>query len=272
MFGFLIKKSFCDSWDHLFLELIVNSIFVLTTAACGLLGSWLITSGRMEALPAWLQYVIFGAALALFFIFYSVIAMSFGEVAAEIADFNGTHILDFFKNIPHVLKDACLFGLLNAGITIVSFIGIPWYFTQGTYFYFFLGGVFLWVYIFVILAFQWFIPIRSLMKNSFKKCLKKCFILTLDNTIFTIGMALYSLIMIICSVIFMGLIPSLAGIQMACTDALRLRLYKYDYLELHPELQTKRDRRKIPWEELIYEDRETLGPRKLKSFIFPWKE
>ena len=50
------------------------------------------------------------------------------------------------------------------------------------------------------------------------------------------------------------------------------RLYKYDYLEEHPELTTKKERRHIPWEELIYEDRETLGPRKLKSFIFPWKD
>ena len=36
--------------------------------------------------------------------------------------------------------------------------------------------------------------------------------------------------------------------------------------------KTKKERRQIPWEELIYEDRETLGPRKLKSFIFPWKD
>ena len=25
-------------------------------------------------------------------------------------------------------------------------------------------------------------------------------------------------------------------------------------------------------EELIYEDRETLGPRKLRTFLFPWKD
>lgn len=272
MFGFLIKKSFCDSWDNLFTELIVNVIFVLVNAGLGLLGSWLVTSGIFDSMAGWLQYVLLAAGFSFFFIFYAVMAMAFGEVAAKIADFNGVHIADFFKNIPHVLKDASLFGLMNAAITLVSVIGIPWYFKQGTYFYFFLGGVFLWAYIIVMLALQWFIPIRSIMKNNFKKCLKKCFILFLDNTWFTICMALYTLVMFLASIIFMGLIPSLAGIQMAATDALRLRLYKYDYLELHPELKTKRERRNIPWEELIYEDREALGPRKLKSFLFPWKE
>ena len=52
----------------------------------------------------------------------------------------------------------------------------------------------------------------------------------------------------------------------------RIRLYKYDYLEEHPELTTKKERKQIPWEDLIYEDRANLGPRGLKALLFPWKE
>ena len=85
-------------------------------------------------------------------------------------------------------------------------------------------------------------------------------------------MGIYDLILLAFSVLFIGFFPSIAGILIANTNALRLRLYKYDYLEEHPELTTKKERRQIPWEDLIYEDRETLGPRKLKSFIFPWKD
>jgi hypothetical protein len=55
-------------------------------------------------------------------------------------------------------------------------------------------------------------------------------------------------------------------------NALRLRLYKYDYLEAHPEIKTAKERRIIPWDELIQEDKDALGPRSFKSFIFPWKE
>ena len=129
-----------------------------------------------------------------------------------------------------------------------------------------------WIDLFIILAFQWFIPIRSLMHNNFKKCLKKSFLIFFDNKGFTFLTALYNLVLIAISVFFIGFIPSFSGILLANTNALRIRLYKYDYLEEHPELETRAEQKQIPWEELIYEDREALGPRKFKSFIFPWKE
>ena len=64
----------------------------------------------------------------------------------------------------------------------------------------------------------------------------------------------------------------MSGITIGNTNALRILLYKYDYLEEHPELRTKKERRCIPWNELIREDKEILGPRKLRSFLFPWKD
>ena len=198
--------------------------------------------------------------------------MAFGELAFSIANFDGIHFTDFFKKIPSVLKDAALISLLCAALSILSVIGIRWYFTQGNYVYLFMGCVFVWFDFFAIITLQWFVAVRSIMHNNFKKCLKKCLIIMLDNTGFSIGMAFYSLILTAFSIFLVGLIPSVSGITLARVNALRLRLYKYDYLELHPELKTKRERKEIPWEELIYEDRETLGPRKFKSFIFPWKD
>ena len=94
----------------------------------------------------------------------------------------------------------------------------------------------------------------------------------MDNTGFSIFMALYTIILGALSILPIGFFPSIAGIGIAKANAFRLRMYKYDYLEEHPELKTPRERRNIPWEELIFEDRETLGPRKLRSFLFPWKE
>ena len=130
----------------------------------------------------------------------------------------------------------------------------------------------IWVDVFIFLSLQWFIPIRSTMHNNFRKILKKCFIIFFDNTGFSIFIALNNLVALILSVLFIGILPSVGGIIINTQNAFRIRLYKYDYLEAHPELQTKKERKLIPWEELIYEDRETLGPRKLKSFIFPWKD
>ena len=132
--------------------------------------------------------------------------------------------------------------------------------------------IILWLDVFFFIAIQWFIPIRATMHNDFKKCLKKCFIIFFDNTGFSLAMTLYNLILIVLSVAFIGFLPSVSGWLIANCNALRILLYKYDYLEEHPELQTKKERKQIPWEELIYDDRETLGPRKFKSFLFPWKE
>jgi hypothetical protein len=43
---------------------------------------------------------------------------------------------------------------------------------------------------------------------------------------------------------------------------------KYDYLEENP----RADRKHIPWETLLREERERVGKRTLKGMIFPWKE
>jgi putative membrane protein len=65
--------------------------------------------------------------------------------------------------------------------------------------------------------------------------------------------------------------PGVSGVILAYNNALRLRMYKYDWLETQSGLSRKDARRRIPWDELLAEDKETLGPRDFKSFIFPWK-
>ena len=72
------------------------------------------------------------------------------------------------------------------------------------------------------------------------------------------------------------IVPGLNGILLSSTKALRLRLYKYDWIEkmsgTDPEFENNRDKRnEVPWDELLADDKESLGPRKLSSFVFPWK-
>jgi hypothetical protein len=61
-------------------------------------------------------------------------------------------------------------------------------------------------------------------------------------------------------------------------EALRLRLLKYDWLETRTaeqggDLFKKGWKQvKIPWEELLAEEKDKTGKRSLKSFFFPWKE
>ena len=263
MFGFIIKKNFCDGWDNL-LSVVFTNILLL------FVGLGLVYLNLL-ALNVHLSLILLSFPISC--IVLSILIFAYGDSAAKIANFEGIRIVDYFKNIPAVLKDATIFGLLFSLFVILSVICFEFYFIEHrTMGYAFIGAIILWLDVFVLLALQWFIPIRSLMKNNLKKCLKKSFIILFDNTGFTIMIALYNLVLLILSIFFIGLVPAMTGILISCTNALRLRLYKYDYLEEHPELTTKKQRKNIPWEELIYEDRETLGPRKLRSFLFPWKD
>lgn len=261
MYGFLLKKNFCDGWDNLLSIVITNIIFLLVLV--GIIGMNFVASKST---------VLIIIAFVLSFVIVSIAAFAYGDTAAAIADFRGIRYADFFRAIPGVLKDATLFGVMCALIVIVSGYSIDYYFSRQTTLSFMIGIAICWIDLFVLLSLQWFVPLRSNMHNNFRKCLRKCFIIFFDNTAFSVLMALYTILLLILSFFFIGLLPSLAGISIAKANALRIRLYKYDYLEQHPELTTKRQRRQIPWEELIYDDRETLGPRKLRSFLFPWKD
>lgn len=272
MYGFLLKKNFCDGWDNLFSVVVINVIFTISMVGIILLSSFVTTKLGDDTTNMAFYLIQTGIMLLGIFIF-SIFNFAYGELAAKIANFEGIHILDFFKRIPSVLKDAALFAIFITIIIFLSVYSIYFYIIQQqSYMSLFVGALIFWIDIFILLSLQWFAPIRSTFHNPFFKCLKKCFIIFMDNTGFSLFMAFYTLILIALSILPIGFFPSLTGVSIAKHNAFRLRMYKYDYLEEHPELKTPRERRKIPWEELIYEDREALGPRKLRSFLFPWKE
>ncbi len=264
MFGFILKKNFCDGWDNLISVIIANLVFLFSGIGLVLLNA---LAGRTQSEILSLLVLLFSV------VFLSILIFAYSDSAAHIANFDGIHILDFFKAIPGALKDGALFGLMNAGVFLISSFSIRYYIVDsGSLLGFGLGCAIFWVDFFYLLAMQWFIPIRALMHNNFAKCFKKSFIILFDNTGFSLLMALYNLVLLALSVVCIGFFPSMSGILIADTNALRILLYKYDYLEEHPELRTKKERRQIPWDDLISEDRDILGPRPIRSFLFPWKD
>jgi hypothetical protein len=64
------------------------------------------------------------------------------------------------------------------------------------------------------------------------------------------------------------LAPGPAGALLFLDEAFRLRLLKYDYLEANPDA----NRKQIPWDALLIDERERTGTRTLRNFIFPWKD
>lgn len=205
---------------------------------------------------------------------FMIAIFAYGNNAAKIANFGLGPVKEYFGDIiPHA-KDGFCFGLICGAIVIMGSVGIPYYmslFRSGSLIGIFFAACVFWCVIIALLSLQWFIPIRTLLKDNFKVSLKKCFIIFFDNPGISVFLFLYHCAIGAVSIFLLGCAPGITGIQISLTNALRILLYKYDYLNEHPELKG-RQRNKIPWEELLAKDKETLGPRTLRSFIFPWKD
>ena len=119
------------------------------------------------------------------------------------------------------------------------------------------------------LASQYFFPVHCRLGDKPGKSLKKCFIMLLDNTIFTVGMGIVTIIILALSAFTVFLLPGIGGVIIFHQAAFKLRLYKYDYLEEHPNVKNKKQ---IPWERYLQEERKRVGKRTLRGMIFPWKE
>lgn len=261
MYGFFLKKNFCDGWDNIFSIFISNFVIMIVSLGLAYIIS-LIVKNNIFA------FCLIGITMV---IVVCVLVVAYGTIAADIADFRSVYIKDFFLAIPASIKDGVFLGILISASVAAFAVGIPFYMTQESFFSFILVSMMIWIALLEIMILQWFVAVRSIMHNDFFKCMKKCLVITFDNLGFSLFMIIYDILLLVISFFALGLAPSFSGITLGKVNALRLRLYKYDYLENHPELKTVRERKNIPWKELIKDDEETLGPRTLKSFIFPWK-
>ena len=229
MFGFFLKKNFCDVWDNLFYLILTNVLPV----AIGV-GSYFAISASAAINP-------------------------------------------YLPNAVFVLCAGVLMSVLFAVLVLVVRIAFSFYLgmylKNGSLMSILLAAVLAWFFFIVVMALQWFVPLYFLQEdNTFGKNLKKSFIVYFDNAGFSFLMLLHNLVLCVLTILTFGLIPGLNGITLSCTNACRLRLYKYDWFEEHPEyLEDKEKRASVPWDELIADDKESLGQRKLSSFLCPWK-
>ncbi|MFI3258235.1 MAG: hypothetical protein R3Y36_08065 [Spirochaetales bacterium] len=259
-----MKKNFCDGWDNLLWIVAFNLVAILLAAGTFFAFTSLIT------IP-FLSLAILFVAVCLIMIPVSAIS----DACARIADFKSVPIKEVFMNFRNVIKDAVLFGASVSVLCFVVAVALPFYFDlyflNGNIMGLFLFAMIFWMLIVTILALQWFMPLRSHFGGGFRKNIKKSFIVFFDNVGFSIFLFIYTLILSVLTPLLAFMAPGITGILLAQNNALRLRLYKYNWLEEHPEIPPKQARKQIPWDELLGDDRETVGPRDLKSFIFPWK-
>lgn len=261
MIGFFIKKNFFDGWDHL-LSLVFPNLILFA-----------LTIGGYFLADLVLNVSVFASLLVLGILWcaIAVAVFAFGPCAAQIASFKSVTFRDWLRNFRSSWKVGIGFGLITFLLPLLGTITIPFYLQMEGMVGLFLAALVFWFIFVCALSLQWFLPVRCLMGNDFKRCLKKSFIIFFDNPGFSLFIFIYTIFLAVLSIALFMTVPSFCGIVLAHVNALRLRLYKYDWLEEHPDA-TPAQKKHIPWKELMAEDRENVGPRTLKNFIFPWKD
>lgn len=267
MFGFFLKKNLADGWDNLFF-LVLTNVFSIMVVAFGVFALKIAAD-----INPWVQNLVL---IALGGVMMTV-NFAQGACALKMSNFDSPSFGTFFRAFTYVWKVSFSFGAFLVLAALLLRIGFIYYLGFGGKLGVLIIAVLGWFSLISAMALQWFVPLYFLQEqNGFMKCLRKSFIIFFDNPWFSIGCFLYNVLLFALSCVLFLLAPGFSGLVLSTTNALRLRLKKYDWLEemeaKEPGFTNDRDKRyNVPWDELIKEDRETLGPRKLSSFIFPWR-
>jgi len=248
-------------WDNMFRIVLINLGFIICTAfpifVPGLIGQ---LTGITE-----LEIVIAAIGILLCTFYLSAAALSL----KSISDYGSFGFSEFFK----AFKMTWPAGLVMGGIVFAFFLAatviIPFYLNmEPPVMGLAIAAILFWILIFALLSFQYFFTVYARLGADIKKTFKKCMIIFLDNSALSIFLIIHNFLGLLLSIIFAFMFPGPAGILLYLDEALRLRLLKYDWLEANPGA----DRRKIPWDALLIEEREKTGTRTFKNFVFPWKD
>ena len=257
MIGFFIKKAFFDGWDNLIGMVLQNLIYIV------LFGSFLATFYLLE-----ISSVLFFTLIVVLLLLTCIFLGGTSNVVFGYSNYEKEIWEPFGRGIRRNLKHSLLFFIVSVILFFIATLAIPFYASMSNIIGMIVSVVLVWVLVVVLFALPYYFPLMNLLPGDRPlKTFKKCFIILGDNLGFSLFFFLYNIIVVAFSVCTMGMIPGACGYMLASQDAMKLLMFKYDYLEEHPDA----NRRKLAWNELLYDEKEKVGPRSLKSMIFPWK-
>ena len=261
MKGLLIRKAFYDGWDSV-LFLLLGNILLFVVAFGGFALAHLTAP----------TFGIFLTILAIAILLLGVLLLAISDELARVSAFQPFSLKRFFLSMKKYLLLGPLYILIFIFFLVLFPLAVYWYFSLGGLLGTVLGLIMFWISLIFYLAFQWFLPVKSQLEGNFVKALKKCFIIFFDNPGFSLFMLLYSLVILVLSMIPFLLLPGISGILLAQNEAFRLLMRKYDWMEEHPELDFATARKNVPWDEVLSEEYDAVDSRSLKGLIFPWRD
>lgn len=257
MILFLLKKTFFDVWDNLFTIFFVNVGCTLIIGA----GLYLPSLLSFHPVPFYLGILL---SLAAFSLYVGGAAL----LARDVADYQAPGLKQFGRYLKEAWQAALALLVVIIAQLFILLVIIPWYFKMGHVVGLVIASLLFWVNVIGWLAMQYYFPVQSRLTRHFKKIAQKSLLLFFDNPGFSVFLGGGTLLLLVLSGVTAFLFPGLGVILLWHQVGLKLRLYKYDYLEQHPEAQ----KQPIPWDALLAEDRDRVGSRTLRGMIFPWKE
>jgi uncharacterized membrane protein YesL len=260
MFGHALKKAFFDLWDHLFFALVVNLAFTLVTlglATVPYLFAGLGTGAQALFLPVPFLAAALVGGIATFW-------------AKDIVTEGSARFADVLHHFQASWKPSLAFGvawlLMAAGVVF----GVPFYTQLNPVFGFIFGVVMAWLVFFGAGMGLFYPGLNAQVEPSLKKLFKKSFLVFLANPWTSAVMVVVFVLSLVLSVFTLGFFPGILGISIWLQVCFRFVLAKYEWMEKNPDLDFKKT--KVPWDEILADDMERVGPRSLKSLIFPWKD
>jgi len=260
MIGFVIRKTLYDLWDNMFKIVVLNLGFIIVTLIpvfLPVLSAKFIDSTALQITLSALGILVCSIYLA-----------SASVTIKSISNYSTFEFADIFKNLKTALPAGLFMGCFVFLLFLIVSVILPFYLGMESPVGMVFAAIIFWVTIFAILSFQFYFSVYARLGSSVKKSIRKCMIISLDNSGFAFFFLIHNLIALIISVVFVFMFPGPVGILLYLDEALRLRILKYDWLEANPNA----NRRKIPWDALLIEEREKTGTRSFRNFIFPWKD
>ena len=249
-----------DLWDNMFRIVFLNLGFVILAAfpifIPGLVSKFVDSSA--------LEVVLSAVGIFLCSVYLSAAALTL----KSISDYGSFGFADFFKNLKTAWPAGLVIGFSIFFLLLVVSVIIPFYMSMESAVGLIVAMIVFWVTIFALLSFQYYFTVYARLSKNLIKTFKKCLIISMDNSGLSLFLLIHNIIAMALSVVFAFLFPGPAGILLYLDEALRLRLLKYDWLEANPGA----NRKKIPWDALLIDERERTGSRTLRNFIFPWKD
>jgi len=259
MIGFLLKKTLYDLWDNMFKIVVLNLGFFICSAIS------LLPAFFPKIFDSTFYVIVLGIIGALVCSIY-LAAVSF--TVKVISDHGTFTYAEFIGNFKKALPSGIAVFFVLMLFFFVIMIVIPFYAGMGSILGLVLTALLIWLVVFAILSLQYFFTVYIRLGKNIIKTFKKCMLISLDNTGLSIFLLIHNILALMLSVVLVFMFPGPAGVLLYLDEALRLRLLKYDWLEANPGA----DRRKIPWDALLIEERDKTGNRTFKNFIFPWKD